>query len=99
MGKLALRHFQQWNLKLILRYVDFFGVNYAHKADKKLILFVGCGGEMNLQQGGQAQTITSPNYPRTYPENYSCNWKINVSYKDITPLGYSPFFSLDIWKQ
>ena len=44
-----------------------------------LLLSPGCGGDINLQQGGQAQTIATPNYPRQYQENLKCNWKITVS--------------------
>ena len=46
-----------------------------------------CGGVLK----GPTGTITSPNYPRNYPDNARCSWRITVGEGNIIELVFLDF--------
>uniref|UniRef100_A0A0B7BPM5 CUB domain-containing protein n=1 Tax=Arion vulgaris TaxID=1028688 RepID=A0A0B7BPM5_9EUPU len=51
----------------------------------------GCGGLLHSNQG----SLSSPNYPSSYPHNVECTWDINVPVGFMINLRFNPPFDLE----
>ena len=39
----------------------------------------GCGGDIELDPGGNVTRLTSPNWPENYPDNLVCEWTVRTA--------------------
>ena len=51
------------------------------------LFFIACGGDLNATTG----TISSPNYPGTYPHNDVCGWVIRAPLGQKIRITFSAF--------
>ena len=38
----------------------------------------GCGGDIELDPGGNVTRLTSPGWPENYPDNLVCEWRVRT---------------------